>query len=170
MAAAAEAGTAAPSRRGRGAYLAATHRGLIVVSLKDITRRALTRGVLAEVEAFTVAGRPVVVFTGARVAAWPDCRTRPAPRPRYKTAPRVLDVPGRSARLLPTLDASLRALGVDGPEAIARAAGLARRGRPGAPASDGPGDGDRPPAGRTAPPGAIFRPPGNNGEKSAAAV
>jgi hypothetical protein len=146
-------------RATRTAYLAATHRALVVAALRrPDMRREVTPGVLAEVEAFTAQARPVLAFTGRRLVAWPDCRTRPArperKRHRIRQAAALLDVPATPSRPLPTLAASLRALGVNDPAAIGRA-------------SAGPSDGARPrprtggpaaSARHAAPPGATFRP------------
>jgi hypothetical protein len=160
------------SRATRTAYLAATCRALVVVALRrPDMRREVTPGVLAEVAAFTAQARPVLAFTGRRLVAWPDCRTRPprddGPRHRVRQAAAMLDVPAAPDRPLPTLAASLRVLGVEDPAAIERASaggpGGGPSGVPGGPsAMPGPDDrapSPRPSARRLAPPRAKFRPP-----------
>jgi len=134
----------------RAAWLAAHHRAVVVVSLREGTRRPVGPGVLAEAQAFAAASRPVLVFTGRRLAAWPDCRTRPAPTRRGWPVAVWLDVPDMPPRPLPTLAASLRALGVADPAAIARASGRAPGG--------GPAPSPRPSPPRPGPPMPAWRP------------
>lgn len=140
-------------RAQRAAYLAATHPAVVVVALRRGPGRPLGYGVLAEAEAFAAQGRPVLVFTGRRLAAWPDCRTRPVPPAKGRPLAAWLDVPAAPPRTLPTFIASLRALGITDLEIISRAARGAPDGppRPGAPSARPPSP--RPPASRSGPPG-----------------
>jgi hypothetical protein len=131
----AERAEALTGRAERAAYLAATHRAVVVVALRRETRRGLGPGVLAEAEAFAAQGRPVLVFTGRRLAAWPDCQTRAIPGRRNRLVA-WLDVPPAPPAPLPTLAASLRALGVTAPEVIARASQGVSLDRPAAPGRD----------------------------------
>jgi hypothetical protein len=127
-----------PGPAERAAAIAAMHRGAVVVPNRAAPKRRLI-GSAAQGEArmFAALGRPVVVLTGRRLAAWPDVRRRLA-SPRPPGTPIELDVPGVPPSPLPTLAASLGAWGL-GAEAIARASvGLPER-RPAPRPGDGPG-------------------------------
>lgn len=65
----------------------------------------------AEASAFVLAGKPVLVYAEGRLTAWPDCRIveDQADVPRF--APVEVLIPTEANRILPTLEASLRALG-----------------------------------------------------------
>jgi hypothetical protein len=66
----------------------------------------------AEARALVSAGVPVLVLTPTGLAAWPDVRARAAadPHPPYLTL--ELDLPDLPPRPLPTVVASMRALGL----------------------------------------------------------
>lgn len=82
---------------------------------------------LAESTGFAAAGKPMLVFSGARLIAWPDCQVVKIPEESRKddrTAAYVIMPTRPDGNPLPTLAASLRALGIRDPQVIARAAGL----------------------------------------------
>lgn len=120
--------------------LAETHSALVVFADRAGAdgRRTVGPGILAESEAFTAAGRPVLVFTGRRMAAWPDVLVTPVTRGERRPRPHAVawvDVPAPPGRPLPTLAASLRVLGITGAADAGRAsAGI---GGPGARHQDG---------------------------------
>lgn len=84
---------------------------------------------LSESTDFAWAGKPTMVFTGARLAAWPDCQvlTLPLEKRDKFTAAYVL-LPMRPLdRPLPTLTASLHMLGIRDNKVITKAAGIVPR-------------------------------------------
>jgi hypothetical protein len=132
----------------RTAALAGLYRAAVVIPHRiPPKRRLIGRPAQREAEAFAALGRPVLVLTGRRLVAWPDAgarRATPSYPPRW---PVELDIPGPPPSPLPTLAASLRALGLDA-GSIARAS-VGQRDRP------------APPAARVR--GPVFRPPGGPG-------
>jgi len=98
----------AGQRRGR---LAADMRGAVVLPDKQLGRRWIGLAAEAEASAFLETGRPVLVFAEGRLTAWPDCRLAGRQVQAPKFTPLEVLIPAASPRPLPTLDASLRALG-----------------------------------------------------------
>ena len=92
--------------------MASALRAAIVLPDKYQGRRWIGHTAAAEARAFLEAGKPVLVYAEGRLTAWPDCR-RLAGRPRLapKFTPLEILIPAGPPRPLPTLDASLRALG-----------------------------------------------------------
>lgn len=110
----------------RADWIVGQHAGNIVIG--EIERSSLRVGMLALLEPtkFDAAGKPVFVFTGTRLIAWPDCHVRKIPEQK-RTDARVaamISLPARPARPLPTLAASFHVLGIRDPVVIARAAGI----------------------------------------------
>lgn len=117
----------------RAAALAALHRGAVVVPHRigaSARRRVMGNAAQGEARAFASLGRPVLVYTGRRLVAWPDVRRYPAPYPRPSRYPIELDVPAEAAAPLPTLAASMRALGLGAADIARASAGLPERGQP----------------------------------------
>lgn len=116
----------------RAAALAALHRGAVVIPHRigaSAHRRVIGKAAQGEARAFVALGRPVLVYTGRRLVAWPDVRRRPAPFPRPSYFPVEVDVPAEPPAPLPTLAASMRALGLGAAEIARASAGLPERGQ-----------------------------------------
>lgn len=111
----------------RADWIVSHHAGDIVIG--EITNHSLKLGLMALLEStkFDAAGKPVLVFTGTRLIAWPDCHVHKIPEGKRRT-PHVaasIRLPERpQARPLPTLAASFHVLGISDPDIIARAAGI----------------------------------------------
>jgi hypothetical protein len=111
-----------------GSRLARAYRGavLVIPRVPPDMRRPVGPAAMVEAAAFRAAGRPVLAFTGRRLVAWPDVRAHWLPaheRPRGVGA--WAAIPAAPSRPLPTLAASLRALGITGRVDVDRAsAGL----------------------------------------------
>lgn len=135
----------------RTAALTGMHRAAVVVPHRiPGKRRLIGRPAQREAEAFAALGRPVLVLTGRRLVAWPDVAARPATPSFPPRWPVELDIPGPPPSPLPTLAASLRALGLDA-EGVARAS-VGQRDRPAPTPTPAPGSGGVPVP--------LFRPPG----------
>lgn len=109
----------------RADWIISQHSGNIIIA--DREQNALKVGLMALLEStrFDAAGKPVLVFTGTRLVAWPDCHVHKIPEQQRKD-PRIaatIALPVRSTRPLPTLAASFHVLGIRDPDIIAYAAG-----------------------------------------------
>jgi len=69
-----------------------------------------------EARALVARGLPVLVFTPSGLAAWPDVRTRSARPPHPPWLTLEVDMPGAAPRPLPTVIASMRAIGLPAPK------------------------------------------------------
>jgi hypothetical protein len=102
---------------GRVEHLAARVRGAVVIPRRLAAQEAWVIGPSARAEAIglVAAGVPVLVLTPRGLVAWPDVRAREVPD--YPQHSRIaLDMPAPQRwRELPTVAASLRAIGVRPP-------------------------------------------------------
>jgi hypothetical protein len=110
----------------RADWIVNQHAGNILIAEKH--GDSLSVGVIALLEStkFDAAGKPVLVFTGTRLIAWPDCHVRKIP-PGKRENPHIaatVSLPARPDRPLPTLAASFHVLGIRDPDIISRAAGI----------------------------------------------
>lgn len=126
-------------------YIRDNHAGCVLIGFRHHHMLKIGPVALAEATAFAASGKPALVFTGSRLAAWPDCEVLKIPeesrRDRFVAAYVLL--PLRPASIpLPTFAASLHMWAIRDPEVIARAAGLG---------SERPAAGSRKP-GRAVPP------------------
>jgi hypothetical protein len=107
-------------------YVVGQHRGCVLIGARHYGMLRIGPVAHAESTAFAAAGKPVFVFTGARLIAWPDCQVIKIPagkRPDARTAAYVL-LPARPPATLPTLAASFHALGIRDRGVIRRATGF----------------------------------------------
>lgn len=95
----------------RPARLARALRGAIVLPDKRHGRRWIGHVAAAEARAFAAAGKPVLVYAEGRLSAWPDCRLVEDQADAPKFTPVEVLIPAEAPCMLPTLNASLRALG-----------------------------------------------------------
>jgi hypothetical protein len=93
----------------RCAYLAATHRGAVVLPKAHGGRHLIGPAAKREAEAFAAIGRAVLVYTAGRPTAWPNSQLRGA-KPSTPWYRHELLVPAESDKPLPTLAASIRVI------------------------------------------------------------
>jgi hypothetical protein len=112
----------------RIAVIAGRVRGAVVIARRSASGVWLIGGsARAEAEGLAARGVPVLVLAPRGLVAWPDVRARPAPEPHPLHSPIVLDMPAPARwRQLPTVAASLRAIGIRPPRRSPRAASSPR--------------------------------------------
>lgn len=133
-------------------YIRENHAGAVLIGFRHHYMLRVGPVALAEATGFAATGKPMLVFTGSRLAAWPDCQVLKIPEETRKDnlVTAYVLLPTRPEGMpLPTFAASLHMLGIREPGTIARAAGLgterAPRGRERPPAGSRPGRNPIPP-------------------------